>query len=287
MELNDKICKVTRNNSLKWAIVIFVVILVGYSFFGFFFMRDSIVKSLDVDYQVSNLSVKYGMLEDKIEYERLVDKAKKIESKMFYLKKVYGIKRNYWSRLVKEYKDKPPGNHGEFGYLITNLLIIKKTYNVPSDFENFIFAIISAEVLWGKNCKSHAGAMGLFQLMPNTVLSSWRYCLLKPGIPSHKDIYNVNNNSKMGLAHVIYVRNRFKKHTGSLPDYKLWAMSYNYGQNGLPLLYKKYGLVRKYYCHETWHYGRKVMFYYENYKNGKYNVIWDDIREKGIVLKDK
>ena len=130
-----------------------------------------------------------------------------------------GIKRN------------PPTN--EFDHLIRQAA---QKYNID---EKLIHAIIKVESNYKPNTKSHAGAVGLMQLMPVTAR--------EVGVTDRYD----NAQNIDGGTH--YFSKMLSKHNG---DLKLALAAYNAGPGNV----KKYGGIPPF--KETQNYVRKVMDYY-------------------------
>ncbi len=128
-------------------------------------------------------------------------------------------------------KKQPPTN--EFNGLIQRAA---RKYDVD---ENVIHAIIKMESDYIPDTKSHAGAVGLMQLMPVTAR--------EVGVTNRDD----NAQNIDGGTH--YFSKMLKKHNG---DLRLALASYNAGPGNV----RKYGGIPPF--KETQNYVRKVMDYY-------------------------
>nr|WP_298641342.1 lytic transglycosylase domain-containing protein [uncultured Cardiobacterium sp.] len=110
---------------------------------------------------------------------------------------------------------------------------------------HFVHAIISAESAYKPGAKSHAGAMGLMQLMPGTAR---RFGVTEP--------YNTGQNVRGGATYLKWLLNEFDG------DMQLAAAGYNAGEGNV----RKYGRKIPPFI-ETRAYVPKVMEYYRRYKN--------------------
>ncbi|MDO4435767.1 MAG: lytic transglycosylase domain-containing protein [Cardiobacteriaceae bacterium] len=108
----------------------------------------------------------------------------------------------------------------------------------------FVHAIISAESAYKPNAKSHAGAMGLMQLMPATAK---RFGVTEP--------YNTEQNVRGGTT---YLKWLLKEFNGNM---ELAAAGYNAGEGNV----RKYGYKIPPFI-ETKAYVPKVMEYYRRYR---------------------
>lgn len=109
---------------------------------------------------------------------------------------------------------------------------------------HFVHAIISAESAYRPDARSHAGAMGLMQLMPGTAR--------RFGV---SDAYNTGQNIRGGATYLKWLLNEFGG------DMQLAAAGYNAGEGNV----KKYGNKIPPFI-ETRAYVPKVMEYYRRYK---------------------
>lgn len=110
---------------------------------------------------------------------------------------------------------------------------------------SFIKAIIHVESAFDKYALSHAGAMGLMQLMPATAAN---YQL-------NQNQFDANRNVEAGVQHLKDLMDRYDN------DKKLSLAAYNAGQGAV----SKYNGVPPY--NETMDYIKKVMKLYGLYKN--------------------
>ena len=109
---------------------------------------------------------------------------------------------------------------------------------------HFVHAIISAESAYKPGARSHAGAMGLMQLMPGTAR--------RFGVT---DAYNTGQNITGGATYLKWLLNEFGG------DMQLAAAGYNAGEGNV----RKYGRKIPPFI-ETRAYVPKVMEYYRRYK---------------------
>ena len=109
---------------------------------------------------------------------------------------------------------------------------------------HFVHAIISTESSYKPGARSHAGAMGLMQMMPGTAR---RF--------SVTDVYNVEQSVRGGTTYLKWLLNEFGQ------SKELASAGYNAGEGNV----KKYGR-RIPPFKETQAYVPKVMGYYNKYK---------------------
>ena len=72
------------------------------------------------------------------------------------------------------------------------------------------FAIIRQESAFTPDARSHAGAMGLMQIMPRTARQVARSMSLKT--PRRHDLLNINTNVRLGVRYLKKVRDKFNGH---------------------------------------------------------------------------
>lgn len=159
-------------------------------------------------------------------------------------------KHSGYKRLVKTWKgweEKKPSlsysqmvaNRKKFSQTIE---YYAKEHSLPS---SLIHAVITAESHYNPDAVSKAGAVGLMQLMPGTAK---RY-----GVANRT---NPQANIRGGSS---YLKDLLKMFNN---DLKLALAAYNAGENAV----KKYGNKIPPYK-ETQNYVKKVLAYYEDYKN--------------------
>ncbi len=99
--------------------------------------------------------------------------------------------------------------------------------------------------------KSHKGAIGLYQIMPAT------YREMAPKVNAGKDMYNIENNTKVGRAYLDYC---FKQFDG---DIALALSCYNAGPNKVKQLRthnkKTYKDIKHRLPRETQHYVERIL----------------------------
>jgi len=153
-------------------------------------------------------------------------------------------------KLKKSYKTKPYRSGGQNSPYHSKT--IKSKYDalivntsLKYDLEpSFIKAVIHVESAFDKYALSHAGAMGLMQLMPATASS---YQLVR-------DHFNPNRNIEAGVQHIKDLMERYDS------DKRLSLAAYNAGAGAV----SKYKGVPPY--EETKNYIKKVMKLYNLYK---------------------
>ncbi len=137
-------------------------------------------------------------------------------------------------------------------------------YNVP---EALIYAVILAESDFDANAKSHAGAVGLMQLMPDTL--SWLSRLLGESAPTG-DITDPETNIKYGTYYLRHLMDRFGSWQTALAAYNAghgrvtnWLSDSRYTDDGKTL--------KNIPLDETRNYVNRVADNYEQYKKIYYN----------------
>ncbi|MGV3667783.1 MAG: lytic transglycosylase domain-containing protein [Leptospira bouyouniensis] len=121
----------------------------------------------------------------------------------------------------------------------------KVSNNSPVDKLGFLVGLIQTESQFHTRAKSHKGALGLMQVMPETA----KWLAKKEGIPfsSEKELFEPETNLLLGVLYLNYLMER----TDSL---EATLLAYNAGLGG----YKRFGGVPSY--------SRTVYKYYEEWK---------------------
>lgn len=139
-----------------------------------------------------------------------------------------------------------------------------EVYNVP---EPLIYAVILAESDFDPNAESHAGAVGLMQLMPDTL--DWLSRLLDEEAPTG-EISDPETNIKYGTYYLRHLHDRFGSWETAVAAYNAghgrvgnWLNDSRYTDDGKTLTNIP--------ITETDNYVNTVMENYENYKKIYYN----------------
>ncbi len=185
----------------------------------------------------------YGTADAKIYVYELPDGSKLITDKK-------SRKKGY--KLKKSYSTKPYRSGGGSSNAIYQASPIKSQYDalivntaLKYDLEpSFVKAIIHVESAFDRYALSHAGAMGLMQMMPATGAN---YQL-------NQDQFDANRNVEAGVQHLKELMERYDK------DKKLSLAAYNAGEGAV----SRYNGVPPY--EETQNYVVKVMRLYKLYK---------------------
>jgi hypothetical protein len=275
---SGEVCKTTRLSSVRWAIfysvIISFVICLVLAFFGANYAYTKMKTELNSRENVHRIVSQYEILDSKFGHKVLNNKIIRVENSLVEMLGRVGVKRHKWQRITPK----------EIEVMVSEIYFLKHDLGLD---DSLVLAVISGESLWSKNCKSRSNARGLMQVMYPTFKDAWRWTFLRSYDPDPKIIYNVYYNVKVGSKHLKSVENILKnQYIKRKPSIREIAMGYNGGHNLIGRNLKKYGLQRKYYSYESWYYGLKIQFYYENYKAGRYKVLWDDIKERGIILVD-
>ncbi len=137
-------------------------------------------------------------------------------------------------------------------------------YEVP---EALIYAVIRAESEFDPEAKSHAGAIGLMQLMPDTL--DWLARLLNESEPTG-DIKDPETNIKYGTFYLKHLYDRFGSWETALAAYNAghgrvanWLKDEKYSSDGKTL--------SNIPIEETNNYVNKVMSDFNTYKKLYYN----------------
>jgi len=84
-----------------------------------------------------------------------------------------------------------------------------RKYNIS---ENLVYAIIQTESNFNQFAVSHAGAIGLMQIVPSTAgIDAYSYTKGKKWKPSNSYLFNAKNNIELGSAYIDILNNRYLK----------------------------------------------------------------------------
>lgn len=137
------------------------------------------------------------------------------------------------------------------------VMAYSKEYAVPTEL---IFAIIKVESNFDKNAKSHAGAIGLMQMIPSTY--EWLSKSHFGELTITDMLYDPQINIKYGTYYLRYLYTRF----GS---WEKAIIAYNWGEGNFEEFIEDNGYTEGDYnsipVTETRNYIKKVMRYWEKY----------------------
>ena len=132
-------------------------------------------------------------------------------------------------------------------------------YAVPAEL---VFAVIKVESDFDKDAKSHAGALGLMQMIPSTY--KWLAEDHLGEIAITEMLYEPSTNIKYGTYYLRYLHTRF----GS---WEKAIIAYNWGETNFASFIEEHGYTEGDYnsipVRETRNYVKKVMQYWEKYEN--------------------
>lgn len=138
----------------------------------------------------------------------------------------------------------------------------------------FIFAIIRQESTFRKGVKSHAGALGLMQVIPSTAKRMAKKHQVS--LPDIKIMYQPETNIKIGTAYLKHLKGQFDGHP------ILMAAAYNAGPNQVKRWLKSHEAkeadiwIETLPWHETRNYLKNVMSFLTIYQSrlGKEEGLW-------------
>jgi soluble lytic murein transglycosylase-like protein len=127
------------------------------------------------------------------------------------------------------------------------ILTVSGRYNIDA---HLIRAVIKAESDFNSNARSHKGAMGLMQLMPDTAR-----------LHNVSDAYDPSENVEGGVRHLRMLLDRYQG------DVELSLAAYNAGSAAV----EKHGGIPPFV--ETRDYVRRVLRFYDSYRSSGVQVI--------------
>jgi len=110
-----------------------------------------------------------------------------------------------------------------------------------------VYAIIHTESYFNPVARSHAGALGLMQVVPTSGgRDAYRHVFKEDGVPTEEFLYNPNNNVNLGSGYVEVLRqNYFRKITDPVTREYLVVCSYNTGAGNVAKAYNGTFNIRK------------------------------------------
>lgn len=148
----------------------------------------------------------------------------------------------------------------EFSQFVT---VYANKYSVP---EALVYSVIKAESNFNPNAQSHVGAMGLMQLMPDTL--DWLGRVM--GEAPQGTIKDPETNIKYGTYYLSFLYNRFTNWETAVAAYNAghgrvasWLSDSRYSSDGVTLKVIPY--------EETRNYVNRVFENYKNYNKLYYN----------------
>lgn len=153
-------------------------------------------------------------------------------------------------------ESKPKLSRKERERMAVLLLSASKNLNLPQggkirnwDKLGFLLGVVKTESGFYKKAKSHKGALGLMQVMPETA----KWLAKREGIPysSPKELYEPEMNLRLGVLYLNYLFERTNSVEAAL-------LSYNAGLGG----YKRFGGIPSY--------SKSIFKHYEDYKSFSY-----------------
>jgi hypothetical protein len=271
----DKIkkpCKVTVKAANKHSIIMAItsVIVTSILFIVIILPLSQNITLNKINDKKENMifAARMDMAKKTVDYQEILREIKSIEKNLVIMKKLkYNLTSWSWNRL----SDK------EFEYTAAHMYFYKVRHHI--DWVGFA-ANRTTESEWNKNCKSRVGARGTDQLMPITFIEmNKRLC--KYG---NYSIYSVYHNTEAGLHNWFNCREFLTYKLGRKPTVREISMAYNMGETGFIKSYRN-GNKKQNYSFETWRHGIKVEWYYNHYKNGKYDVVWEERLLKDLEKK--
>jgi len=245
-----KPCEVTLKASTRKSIIISAVSVVVTSVLLIFIFNILTNRKIALFFtkprKQKNIVLEYLLIKKKV---RLIKKG--LKAAMIKRK----AKINRWGQLTRK----------ETEYYASVLSIAQHYENL--DVLGFI-ANTSGESEFNKLCKSKAKtpAYGLNQIIVVT-FKEFR------GItPVLYNIFSVYHNTQIGVRYWLHCRERLRKVLGRKPTVAMISMGYNCGINGLIKDIRRGKNWKRYLPKETRKHGRKIKFYYDNYKKGNYEV---------------
>ncbi|MCK4260039.1 MAG: lytic transglycosylase domain-containing protein [Halanaerobiales bacterium] len=209
--------------------------------------------------QMRVAAARYELIEPRAEYSMLLRETKMMERGLRSKLLLYGKEYNISKRLTSD----------EFEQYVTILYIYKIIHGINV---NLIRANTASESLFNTRALSSAGARGVNQLMMYTFKWVNNNLLYKY---DKNDIWDVYDNTEACLQYWLFNKKLLASQLKRKPKSYEMAWAYNCGATEAIKAIVS-GKPSEYLSKETVTHGKKVMFYYKNYRKNKYNVYWEE-----------
>lgn len=203
------------------------------------------------------VTTQYGLIESRANYLMILKKTHAIEKEIHQKMAICG-------RNVKDRKRLTLAEKEDYA---TCVYVGKVYYDID---ENLSLAITSAESDWNKKAMSSRRAMGLWQVLESTF--DWINEIKLDKYGNH-DIWNVFNNSEVAVRYIYFIKRTLRYQLGRDPNIIEIAWGYHAGKQGA-LSAIVSGKPEKVLGDESIEYGKKVTFYYKQYKDYNYSAWW-------------
>lgn len=233
-------------------IYILTTILILMSIF-FIFLYKNTPNIIDI----RKINAKYGLIEDRANYLIIMKQTQMIEKSMSQIRKVYGKDIPNDKKLTPE----------EFEKYSIALYIGKVFYDIDIDL---FLANTSSESEWNKKATSYRNAKGLNQILDR--IFEW---INKEKLDKYKnfDIYDVYHNTEASIRLWFFNMSTLEYKLKRRPKPEELAWAYHCGADTTIDAINSNN-PEKILASDTLEHGQKVMFYYNNYKDSKFNCWW-------------
>jgi len=206
---------------------------------------------------IRRITATYGLIESRANYLVLLKKVKLIEKGLHQTKAICGKRISDKKRITTKEKE----DYSACVYLG------KVIYGLDEDL---MLSITSAESEWNKKAYSHRGAKGLWQLLKRTF--NWVNQVKLDKFKTY-NMYSIYHNSEAAVRYMSFSYNTMEHILNRKPTPEEQAWAYHAGTDGAIDAIVS-GDPENTLSSDTLEHGKKVLFYYRNYKDGNYSVWW-------------